>query len=133
MNTQTKPNKAELKKFGIIMAGFIAIIFGLAFPLIFTSPFSPIPWSIAMVFLILGLILPNLLHWPYIIWLKFGHALGWLNTRVLLILVFYLLITPMGLLMRLLGKNPLNKTPASADSYRIQSKPRDKSHMEKPY
>lgn len=41
-------------------------------------------------------------------WMIFAKALGFVNTRILLTLFFYLVITPIGLLLRLFGKNPLN-------------------------
>jgi len=45
----------------------------------------------------------------YRVWVKFAMAMAWFNTRLLLGLAFYLVITPIGLCMRLLGKDPLDK------------------------
>ncbi|MBT4936735.1 hypothetical protein HON22_02355 [Candidatus Peregrinibacteria bacterium] len=42
-------------------------------------------------------------------WLKFAHTLGFINTKILLTLVFFLVITPIGLIMRLFGKDFLRK------------------------
>ena len=59
--------------------------------------------------LLLGMVLPVVL-WPLErIWFYFALALGWLNTRILLSVVFYLLFTPTGGIMRLLGKDALQR------------------------
>ena len=42
-------------------------------------------------------------------WMKLAHALAWFNTRVILVLIFYSLITPIGLIMRLFGLDSLDK------------------------
>ncbi|HCV43896.1 MAG TPA: hypothetical protein DGH68_10470 [Bacteroidetes bacterium] len=51
-------------------------------------------------------------------WMRFSQVLAWISTRVILSIFFYLVITPMGLLMRLLGKDLLDKKiDRSAKSY----------------
>jgi len=54
-----------------------------------------------------GLVAPSLLRWPHYGWMKFAGLLGWVNTRVLLTLFFFLVLTPVGLVMRLFGRDPL--------------------------
>lgn len=44
----------------------------------------------------------------YRLWMKFADALAWINTRILLIVIYYLVVTPTGLAMRLFGKSPLD-------------------------
>lgn len=53
-------------------------------------------------------------------WMAFARALGWLNTRILLVLFFYLIITPVAVLARLFGKDLLSQRLApEAKSYWI--------------
>ncbi len=40
-------------------------------------------------------------------WMAFAYALGWVNTRILLVLFFFLVITPVSLVLRMIGKDPL--------------------------
>lgn len=54
-----------------------------------------------------GMLVPNALQKPFFYWMKFAHALGWLNVRIILGLLYYLVFTPFGLLLRLFGKNPI--------------------------
>jgi hypothetical protein len=63
--------------------------------------------TIALVFLLLGLAVPRALGPIYRLWMKLAEALGWINTRILLIIVYYLVVTPIGLLMRLFRRSPL--------------------------
>ena len=42
-------------------------------------------------------------------WSRIGHALGWFNSRVLLTLAFVLVVCPVGLIGRLLGRDPLGQ------------------------
>jgi len=59
-----------------------------------------------------------------------GEILGWLNTRLILGVLFYGLFTPLGLLMRLRGKDAMRRTlTPEADSYRVVRQPRPASHM----
>jgi hypothetical protein len=65
-----------------------------------------------------GLVAKPLLRPVYVVWMKFAFVLGWINTRVILGLFFYLVMTPIGLLMRLGGNDPLErKIDPSATSY----------------
>jgi hypothetical protein len=59
----------------------------------------------------------------YTVWMLFAFALGWVNTRLLLGAFFYLVVTPIGLLLRLTGKDLLDeKIDPSAKSYWIKRK-----------
>jgi hypothetical protein len=60
-----------------------------------------------------------------------GEILGWINTRILLGLIFYGIFTPLGLLMRLRGQDPMRRTlTPEADTYRVVRQPRPSSHMQ---
>jgi hypothetical protein len=62
-----------------------------------------------------------------------GHVLGWINTRIILGAVFYLIVTPIGAVRRLLGKDPMGTKKADVESYRILRKPRSPSHLKRQY
>jgi hypothetical protein len=90
----------ELRNFGIVMA----IAFGVV--AIFTRP--EIFGSISVTFLLLGLLATRVLAPVHRVWMKFADVLGWINTRILLVLVYYLVVTPTGLVMRLFGRKPIS-------------------------
>jgi hypothetical protein len=50
---------------------------------------------------------PLTLKWVYVPWMILAAALGWIVTRILLAIVFFLVVTPIGLLQRFFGKRPI--------------------------
>jgi len=59
----------------------------------------------------LAYLLPGTLRPVYLVWMSIALVLGHLMTRVLLTLVFFLVVTPIGVIMRSIGKDPLKRTP----------------------
>ena len=140
MNTDSKTmsskstDKKELRSFGLIMAGMITLFFGLIIPWLWSSTLPLWPWIVGLVFLVSALSVPVALRPVFIVWMKIGHVLGWINTRLLLGIVFYLVIAPIGLVLRLMGKDPLNrKYDKSGPSYRIVSKQPGVDKLERPF
>jgi hypothetical protein len=63
-----------------------------------------------------------------------GHILGWVNTRIILGILFYVEVTPIGVIRRMLGKDPMGKKiEANLKSYRINRTPRPASHLRQQY
>lgn len=124
----------ELRDFGLIMAGMLILMFGIVLPWIFSYSTPYWPFIAAVVFAVVALIRPVLLGPVNSIWLKISDVLGWVNTRLVMGIMFFLLIAPIGILMRLFGKDTLNnKLSEKESSYRIITKVRDKKHLEKPF
>lgn len=123
------PDNKTLRSFGLLVGGVWGVI-GL-WPLVFRHE-PPRLWALGLMAVLagLGLVLPRALRHPYRWWMALGHVLGWINTRILLGLVFYLLITPMGFVMRLFGHDPMRRRfDAGATSYRIGREARPGTHM----
>ena len=101
-----KTGKKEIRSFGVtfgiiflFIAGFLYYQEKNSFQLII---------YLAGSFSFLGIILPIVLKPVYMIWMIFAVILGWFMTRVILSLLFYLIITPIGLVLRLRGKDLLD-------------------------
>ena len=116
----------EMKKFGYPVGAVLLLIAGLTFwrdHLLAARIFG----GFGALLVLLAVIRPVALGPIYKVWMKFARALGWFNTRLILALVFYLVITPIGLLMRLLGKRPLSlQWDSQAPTYWL---PRDKKEF----
>ena len=129
--------KSDLRKFGFIMGTMFALIFGGLFPWIMdkTSETWPIwPFIVMAIFWLLALAIPESLRKVNEVWIKVGNVLGWINSRIILGVMFYLLIFPIGLLLKVFGKDAMDrKLESNSDSYRKISKVRDKAHLEKPF
>lgn len=119
----------ELRTFGLMVGGVFSVI-GL-WPIVFRGD-SPRIWAISVggVLVGLGLAVPSSLKHIHLVWMKIGHVLGYINTRILLGVIFYGLITPMGMIMRVLGKDPMHRVLVpGVDTYRVIRPPRARLHM----
>ena len=122
-------NTKELRTFGLMVGGIFSII-GL-WPVLFRSE-SPRIWAISIggVLVGLGLALPSSLKYVHRVWMKIGEVLGYVNTRILLGVIFFGLITPMGVIMRLAGKDSMHRLLVpEANTYRVIRPPRSRLHM----
>lgn len=77
--------------------------------------------AVALAFGLLTLFAPNLLRPLNFIWFKFGMLLGAIVAPLVMMVIFYIVMTPIGLTMRLAGKDPLRlKKNTGKDSYWIK-------------
>ena len=127
MNSETEVK--QLRSFGFIVGGGFAII--ALWPTVFRNEHPRLVILIlAGLLLLLAILLPRSLRPAYRVWMALGHVLGWVNTRIILSVMFYILFMPVGLVMRLLGKDPmLRKFERNIDTYRVIRQPRPSSHM----
>jgi hypothetical protein len=124
-----QPNMKELRNFGLIVGGIFLVI-GM-WPLVWRGEGMRL-WALGLgaVLAPLGLLLPAVLLPVFKVWMKIGHVLGWINTRIILGILFYGLITPMGVVMRLFGWDAMRRVLVrDAQTYRVVRQPRPKSHM----
>jgi hypothetical protein len=134
MNDQKKLTIKELREFGFLTGGIIAGLFGLILPLIKGHSLPMIPWIIAISLAGFALFLPKSLDPVYRIWMKIGLALGWVNSRIVLSIVFFIILTPMALIMKLLKRDTMARSfDFQAETYRISSTIHPSNGMEKPY
>ena len=96
----------DLKQFGIVLAA-ILIVFGSIHFLKHRMVLAGWFYGIGIIVLCLGLFAPGTLKNVYAVFLKLAHALGWFNTRLILIIIYFLLIAPIAIIMKILGKDPL--------------------------
>jgi hypothetical protein len=90
--------------------------------------------TLAATLISFAIIYPKGLHPAYRVWMFTGEMLGWLNSRLILGVVFFLLFVPFGFVMRLFRRDPMRRQKApGAGSYRIPRRNRPGSHMEHQY
>ncbi|MFQ6102803.1 MAG: SxtJ family membrane protein [Candidatus Glassbacteria bacterium] len=114
-STETKA--AQLRKFGMvfgIILGVIALISLWRGRESVVTPFL----ILSVVFILISLVYPKLLTPLYWLMLRVSGYMGWVNTRILLVIVYYLVFTPVAILFKLIGKDPLSrKFEKEASSY----------------
>ncbi len=113
----TVPQRRDLRNFGLVMAAVLALVSGYLWYKDAMDP-AQVVVAVAAGFLIVGLVLPVVLTPIYFPWMWLARILAFVNTHLLLGFVFYTLFTFIGLGMRLLGRDPLDrKIIPDSDSY----------------
>ena len=111
-----KSKKSDIRKFGITIGIILMIIAGFLFWKEKES--YQIFLTVGTILFVLGILVPAVLKPIYWIWMIFATILGWMMTRVILSLLFYIIITPIGLIPRFFGKQFLElKWDKSIESY----------------
>ena len=105
------------KSFGIVF--FVVFLLIALYPLVNNETVRLWPAVIAILFLILGLINSQILTPLNILWFKFGMLLGKIVSPIIMGLVFLLVVTPTGLIMRVLNKDLLKLKKNNSKSYWI--------------
>ncbi len=109
----------ELRRFGITVAIPLGLLAGLGA----WRGHSVLPvvlGGLAILLAGLALVAPSLLGPVHRVWMQVADALGWFNTRVLLGLVYFLVMTPTGIVMRLMGRDPLDRRLGDRASYWVE-------------
>lgn len=111
-------SQKKLRDFGLLL--------GLGFPIIIGWFFSSLAghdfrvWTIwiGMPFLTLGVYKPKLLTIPYKLWMAIGLILGWVNSKIILGLVFIIIVLPISFFMKFFGYDPLQIKKSDKESFR---------------
>jgi hypothetical protein len=102
-------SRTELRKFGLLVGGIFAAWAG------YTAWRRGIGLAVyaagggGAILLLLGAMAPRLLGPLYIVWMRLAGVLGWINTRVLLGLMFFLVVTPIAFIGRVFGRDALDR------------------------
>jgi hypothetical protein len=103
------PNTKHLREFGLLIGSVFPVVFGWLLPSLRGHALPMWPFVIGGPALVLGLLAPRTLAWPYRGWMALGHGLGWVNSHLILGAVFLLVLQPIALVMRLMGHDPLRR------------------------
>ena len=129
-----QPSSKELREFGLVTGAITLLLFVLLLPLLFNHGLPIWPWIVAAVLCVWALLLPASLLPLYRGWIAIGHLLGWINTRIILGILFYFLFLPVGVVLKLLGKDPMaRKIDKTLKTYRVKHVQPKKNHVERPY
>ena len=121
------------REFGLIVGGIFVLLSAWWFYRGKFHDLRQITLPLGSVLVILALVFPRALYWPNKAWMALAEVLSYVSTRVILAIVFYLVITPIGFIKRLTGWDPLNRRAAAAESYwrPYSERQRNPRHYEK--
>ena len=121
------------REFGLIVGGIFSLmsawwLYRGKFPVV-----SQITLPIGATLVLLGLVFPRALVLPNRAWMAFAEVLSWVTTRIILAFVFFVIVTPIGVVKRWFGWDPLQRRAPASDSYwkPYSERQRDPRHYEK--
>jgi hypothetical protein len=127
-------DRKGLREFGLTTGAIFVVLFGLLFPWMLETDWPVWPWIIAAPLWSLALIHPPSLRLIYRGWMRFGLLASRVMTPLVLGVVFFLVISPMALVRRLLGRDPLQRAlDPNHDSYRVPSTKNPAENLERPF
>ena len=123
-----------LRQFALVTGAILALLFGLALPWLLSFGYPTWPWIVAGILVAWGLLAPSSLRPVYRGWMRFGLIMNRVVTPLILGIMFFLIITPVALVMKLIRRDPMQRTlDASKSSYRVASSKAPREKMERPY
>ena len=111
-------SKKQLREFGLLIGFGFPILIGWLVPSLFGHQFRIWTFWIGGLGLLIGLAAPRLLYYPYKGWMILGQVLGWINSHIILGLVFIFVLQPIAYIMRLTGYDPLRTKRKREKTYR---------------
>jgi len=127
-------DRKGLREFGLTTGAIVAVVFGLFFPWLLEMGLVWWPWILCGVLSLMALAAPMMLRPVYRIWMRFGLVMSKITTPIIMGAVFYLLITPTGLVMKVFSRDPLHrKLMDEESSYRVPSHKPERERIERPF
>jgi hypothetical protein len=128
------PSRAELRQFGLVCGLAITVVFGLLIPWLMKRPFPLWPWVPGALLVSGALVRPNALRIVHAPWMRVALLLNRLTTPVVAGVVFFLVISPVGWIMRIAGKDPMTRRfDRGSPSYRVASRNSRPGDMERQF
>lgn len=117
-----KISKKQLRDFGFLIGFGLPLILGWLIPSITGHAFRAWTLWISLPTLVLGIISPRILKKPYQAWMQLGHLLGYVNSRIILGIVFVAVLQPIAFVMRAFGYDPLRSKKSNLLSFKESKK-----------
>ena len=117
-----KISKKQLRDFGYLIGFGLPLIIGWLIPSITGHAFRAWTLWISIPTLVIGIISPRFLKKPYQAWMQLGHLLGYVNSRIILGIVFVAVLQPIAFVMRAFGYDPLRSKKSNLLSFKESKK-----------
>ena len=125
-----KPSSKEIRQFGTV----ILIGFGIIGSIFFFQGKKPVAlwlWGITGFIFILSYAFPSLAKPFYWLWMGLGFLIGSVMSRLILLIIFFFVLTPVALVFKLMGRDALNRRKHESSSYWVEHPPiKDKSYYD---
>ena len=108
----------KFREFGLVVGFLFPLLVGYLIPLIIGHSFRVWSLFIGVPLIILSITAPRKLRYLYRLWMWIGEVLGFVNSRLILGSIFFLILFPIAFLMRIIGHDPLRRKKNNKKSYR---------------
>ncbi len=128
-----EPTSGELRWFGLMLAAFAAVVGGLVLHLSGNWSGAGIVWAVGLLLALVYYALPPFRYLMFRLWMGLFFPVGWLISHLLMAMVYYLLVTPVALGMRLAGRDALGKgfDPAATTYWTaVEAKPKSDRYFQ---
>ena len=115
-------SKKQLREFGLLIGFGFPLLIGWLIPALMGHEFRAWTLWVGFIGLLFGMTSPRLLYYPYKFWMKLGLILGWVNSRIILGLVYIIVLLPIAFVMRFIGYDPLRTKQMGEKTYRVNRK-----------
>ncbi|MDG1121813.1 MAG: SxtJ family membrane protein [Glaciecola sp.] len=124
-----------LRDFAWQFSIMLIVVFMGLLPWLFSGVIPIWPLLVAGYLMVSAVIYPKAIYPVYVVWMVIASILGFINTQILLALVYFLVFAPVGCILRLTkGLQYQHKRSKKLNSYYIKrDKPLDKDHLTKPF
>lgn len=126
LDVNWSPSPKQLRQFAGALAVFLGLLAAWLWHKTYGAPLVGALAGAGVLAGIVGLVRPTWMRWVYVSWMALAFPIGWLMSHLLLATVFYLVVTPIGAIMRLCGYDPLRrKLDRQASTYWLKRQPPD--------
>lgn len=133
-NSIPELDRKGLRGFGLVTGGLIAALFGWFFPWLLETGLPLWPWAVGGALTLWALVAPASLQPVHRWWMRLALLLSRITTPIVLGAVFFLVIVPVALLMKMMGRDPMaRRFDEIITSYRVPSRQAPREHMEQPF
>ena len=108
----------RLREFGLLIGFGFPLLIGWLIPALIGHGLRTWTLWVGCLGLLIGLTSPRLLFYPYRFWMKLGLILGWINSRIILGLVFMIVLLPIAFIMRIFAYDPLKTKRKGETTFR---------------
>jgi Kef-type K+ transport system membrane component KefB len=127
-------DRSGLRHFGLTTGAIVAGLFGIFFPWLLNAGFVLWPWLLFALLAVVGLLAPMSLQPVYRGWMRFGLVMSRFTTPLVMGLVFFLVISPVALVIKFTRKDPMKRSLSeNLTSYRIETRKPPRENIERPY
>lgn len=120
----TNPSRGELRYFGLLLAVFFGVVGAILAWRFQAWPVARGLWIGGAAAGVVYYAIPPIRRWMYVGWMYLAFPIGWVISHIMMAAIYYLVFTPIGLFMRLLGRDPLSRSfDESADTYWVEHQP----------